>query len=71
MTVKECAEFTQKLSSADVVISAQVLSEAYSVMLKNKISDKLIQEKLRILASETDVSRITLETIKKSWEMSK
>ena len=64
-------ELLQKLSSADVVISTQVLSKAYSVILKNKISDELIQEKLRILASETDVSGITLETIKKSWEMSK
>lgn len=63
------SELLQKLSSADVVISTQVLSEIYSVMLRNKISDKVIQEKEEILIAETLVSPITLETIKKSWEI--
>lgn len=66
---KASVDLLQKLSSADVVVSIQVLSEIYSVMLKNKISDKVIQEKLEILISETAISPITLDTIKKSWEI--
>lgn len=62
-------ELSQELSSTDVVISTQVLSEIYSVMLKNKVSDKEIQEKLKILISETETSPITLDTIKKSWQV--
>lgn len=62
-------ELIQELSNSDVVISAQVLSEIYSIMLKNKVSDKLIQEKQEILLSEIEASPITLDTIKKSWQI--
>lgn len=62
-------ELLQSLSSADIAISTQVLSEIYSVLLKNKVSDKAIQKKVEILVSETAVSPITLDTVRKSWKI--
>lgn len=66
---RAASELLQNLSGADIIISTQVLSEIYSVLLKNKVSDKAIQKKLEILVSETAVSPITLDTVKKSWKI--
>jgi predicted nucleic acid-binding protein len=57
------------LNNKNVYISTQVLSELYSSLLKHKLDDKSIQEKLDLVVQETIVASITLETAKTSWDI--
>jgi predicted nucleic acid-binding protein len=47
-----------------LVSSTQVLSEYYSVMLKNKVADSLIQDNSEIIIAITDIQVIQLATIR-------
>ncbi|OQX23011.1 MAG: hypothetical protein BWK80_28160 [Desulfobacteraceae bacterium IS3] len=55
--------------NARIVVSTQVLNEYYSVMLRNKIEDEIIQKKLNIIADECTIADITIRTIRKAWEI--
>ncbi len=52
-----------------IVVSVQVLNEYYSVMLRNSISDSVIQEKLINIIDVCTVAELTVETVKKAWEI--
>jgi predicted nucleic acid-binding protein len=47
-----------------LISSTQVLNEYYSVMLKKKIADNLIQDNIEIILSITDIQIIHIATIK-------
>jgi len=49
---------------AQLIVSVQVMNEYYNVMLRNKIEDELIREKLNIIADECTVADITMGTIR-------
>ena len=57
---------TQELN---IFISVQVLNEFYNSLLKYQISDKKIQEKLQQIIDVVFVTPLTLETIKRCWEI--
>jgi predicted nucleic acid-binding protein len=47
-----------------LISSTQVLNEYYSVMLKKKIADNLIQENIEIIIGITDIQLIQVTTIR-------
>lgn len=54
----------QTFHSSDLaVISTQVLSEYYSVLLKHKIDDSSIQSSVRQLAAATTVTSVSAQTV--------
>lgn len=56
--------FLQTFHSSDqAVISTQVLSEYYSVLLKHKIDDSSIQNSVRQLAAATTVASVSAQTV--------
>jgi predicted nucleic acid-binding protein len=59
----------QSLSNKVVFINTQVLNEIYSVMLRHKIDEKEIQEKLEVIIRETRLSTIRLKTLKSCWDL--
>ena len=59
----------QSLTEKDVLISTQVLNEIYSIMLRNGIEDRDIQNKLSIIIKETNVTLTRLKTIRLSWDI--
>ena len=48
----------------NLISSTQVLNEYYSVMLKKKIADNLIQDNIEIIISITDIQVIQIATIR-------
>ncbi|MHA1169661.1 MAG: PIN domain-containing protein [Candidatus Hodarchaeales archaeon] len=52
-----------------VIISTQVINEFYVVLLKNGISDKVVQEKVQEIMYEATVQIVDLETIRKAWKI--
>jgi predicted nucleic acid-binding protein len=50
-------------SGTEVIISTQVLSEYYNVLLKNKINDAEIQESAQQLVSAIDVVSLSKKTV--------
>lgn len=50
-------------SDTEVIISAQVLSEYYSALLKNKIADNEIKQSLQQLVSAIDVVSLSKKTV--------
>ena len=54
-----------------VTISTQVLSEYYSALLKNKISDVDIQESVERLVNSIEVVPISIHTVMESYSIKK
>lgn len=52
-----------------LVSSTQVLNEYYSVMLKNKIADNVIQDNTEIIIAITDIPIIQIMTIRLSHKI--
>ena len=50
-------------SGVEVIVSTQVLSEYYSALLKNKISDNEVQQSVQQLAKAIDVVSLTKKTV--------
>lgn len=62
---EKCAHALHLLESVPfLVASTQVLSEYYSVMLKKKAADLLIQENIEIIVGICDIQAITLNTLR-------
>jgi predicted nucleic acid-binding protein len=59
----------QSLSNKAVFINTQVLNEIYSVLLRNEVEEKDIQERLEIIIRETRLSIIRLKTLKSCWDL--
>lgn len=55
--------------NADFIISVQVINEFYNVLLRKKIKDSIIQEKIRLQMEICSVSGITIQTIFKAWDI--
>lgn len=53
----------------DVVISVQVVNEFYNVLSKYKVNDSLIQESILEILRDVYLKTITIDTIKKCWEV--
>ncbi len=66
---EKAIELLDSLEPTDIIVSVQVLSELYSVLLKNKIDDMIIQKKLKHIADVTIICNIGLKTIKKCWKI--
>lgn len=56
-------------TSDQIVLSTQVINEFYSVMMKNKVADVLIQQTINQLLPEVELQLVSLNTIKKAWEV--
>jgi len=56
-------------SSSEAIISTQVLSEYYSVLLKNKIDDAEIQESVQQLADAIEVAALSKQTVFSSYSI--
>lgn len=61
-------DFLQEIED-DIVISTQIINEFYSVMLKNKVPDSDIQEKLLEIIEDTEVQVVDLNTIRRGWQV--
>ena len=57
------------IQELNVFISVQVLNEFYSSLLKYRIPEEKIQEKLQQIIDVVLVSPLTLETIKDCWKI--
>lgn len=63
---KKAAELVRKLP---LIISNQVINEYYSVMLKNKAPDSLIQANIKTMLFHCDVFCLTFETLTTAFEV--
>jgi len=62
---RKAREFLKRFHDpADVTISAQVCSEYYSALRKNKIKDDDIRESLLLLMESIDVAPVTHQTVR-------
>ena len=57
--------------SENIVISTQVINEFYNVLLKNKISDENIQNRIEEILHYSQLNIIDFEIIKYSWSIRK
>ena len=58
-------------SNCSFVVSTQVLNEFSVVLLRKKISDSDIRERMENIAADSIVTVVTLETIRHAWELRK
>lgn len=58
-----------KGTTDQIVLSTQVINEFYSVMMKNKVADVLVQQTINQLLPEVELQLITLNTIKNAWDV--
>lgn len=58
-----------KYLSYQIIISTQVIGEYYNALLKNKIADIEIQHSIEQLLPEVELDAISMNTIRKSWEV--
>lgn len=66
----KAVDFLKQFSTANqVIISTQVLSEYYSALLKNKISDEDIQESAKQLVNSIRVVPLSKHTIIESYSI--
>lgn len=63
------AVFFLKDNTDQLFISTQVINEFYSVLNKNHISDPIIQESILQILPEINLQMISIDTLKKSWEI--
>jgi len=56
-------------SSRTFVVSTQVLNEFSAVLLRKNISDDDIKSRVEVIATDSIVAEITLETIRSTWEV--
>lgn len=64
----KAVDFLQQFhSSSEVIISTQVLSEYYSALLKNKISDNEIQDSVQQLGGVIVVAPLSKQTVFSSF----
>lgn len=54
-----------------LVISTQVLNEFSYVLLRKKIADDDIKSRVEVIAADSNVMLITIETIRNSWVLRK
>lgn len=66
---RSAVELLDNISDCNTIISTQVLNEFHSALIKHKILEKDIQEKLNSLINNNTVSLITIGTIKDSWRI--
>jgi len=65
---KHAKELLSEITS-QIVVSTQVINEFYSVMMKNNVADLLVQKTINQLLPEVELQLISLNTIKKAWEI--
>jgi len=68
---KEAISLIDSLDGSEVIISVQVLNELYSVMIKHDIQDDIIQKRLRIISESVIVSDISMDVVKRCWNIRK
>lgn len=56
-----------QFQNKDILISIQVLNEIYNTLLKYKIEEDLIREKLNLIISKTILIQTNLYTLEKCW----
>ncbi len=61
-------EFLNGLSGK-IFLSTQVLNEYYTVLLRNKVEDIIIQDSVKSILNEVILETIQLNTILLSWEI--
>jgi len=65
----QAIKLLNSIQELNIFISVQVLNEFYNSLLKYRISDKKIQEKLQQIIDVVFVTPLALETIKRCWEI--
>lgn len=58
-------------SARSFVVSTQVLNEFAAVLMRKNISDEDIESRVENIATDSVVTVVTLETIRKAWELRK
>lgn len=64
-----CSKAAELVRVLPLTISNQVVHEYYSVMLKNKASDALIQANIKIMLWHCDVFCLNLETLVAAFDL--
>jgi predicted nucleic acid-binding protein len=70
-TDARCQLAAELVRTTQLIISNQVINEYYSVMLKNKASDTLIQANIKTMLFHCDVFCLTLEAMVTAFEVRK
>ncbi len=66
---KEARKIIKYLADKEIITSIQVLNEIYSVLLKYKVSEEIIKQKLEFIISKTKLVNTNIETLKNCWEI--
>ena len=61
----------ENIKGKEIFLSTQVVNEVYVTLLKNGLDDDAIQEVLREIIETYNISVITIEIIKKAWNLRK
>lgn len=56
-------------ASNQIFISTQVINEFYTVLVRNRIEDRIIQNTIHQMLPEIKLQVVSLSTIIKSWEL--
>jgi predicted nucleic acid-binding protein len=64
-----CKKAAELVKSLPLIISNQVINEYYSVMLKNRAPDSLIQANIKTMLFHCDVFCLTLDTLTTAFEV--
>ncbi|MEW6087990.1 MAG: PIN domain-containing protein [bacterium] len=52
-----------------IISNTQVINEFYVILVRNKISDSMIQERVEEIIKNTELILITVESIRLSWKI--
>ena len=61
----------QNIKGKEIFLSTQVINEVYVTLLKNGLDDDAIQKVLMEIIETYNISVITIEIIKKAWDLRK
>jgi len=65
----QAIKMLSSVQDLSVFVSIQVLNEFYSSLLKYRLPDERIQEKIQQIIDVVFVSPLTIETIRKCWKI--
>lgn len=66
---QKAIKLIKQLSNHETVVSIQVLNEFYCVLVKHKVPENEIQDKLNTIIEDSTLALIRLDTIRSSWQI--
>ena len=66
---QKAKKLIKQLSDHETVVSTQILNEFYSVLVKHKVPENEIQDKVNTIIEDSTLALVRIETIRSSWQI--